>query len=95
MWWEAKAGAYHGVWCDNMSPSGCDASTVAKWQGDNLVLTSTSEMAGKKYNNRNTYSDFKPGSFTITFESASGSNPMKKVMTINYKKAAAAKAAAQ
>ena len=25
-WWDPKANAYRGVWCDTMTPGGCDSS---------------------------------------------------------------------
>src|SRR5271167_4973411 len=36
-WWDPKAQAFHGLWCDNMTPNGCDASGTTKWEGNNLV----------------------------------------------------------
>src|ERR1700749_3082017 len=36
-WWDEKAGVYHGLWCDTMTPGGCDMSGTTKWDGDKLV----------------------------------------------------------
>ena len=71
-WWDPKAQVYRGVWCDNMSPNGCDASGTTKWEGDKLVGTMEAEMNGQKMLTRFTYSDFKSDSFVMTMEIGSG-----------------------
>lgn len=87
-WWDPKAQVYRGVWCDNMSPNGCDDSGSTKWEGDKLVGTMEGEMNGQKTMTKFTYSDFQPSSFIMTMESGSDEASMKKVMTITYTKAA-------
>jgi hypothetical protein len=97
MWYDAKAGGYRGVWCDNMSPA-CDVGGVTKWEGDKLVGTNDSEMMGKKVSMRETISNFSPQGFKFDMEMSSEGSPMKHVMTIEYTKAegaAAAKPAAE
>lgn len=95
IWWDAKAGAYKGIWCDNGTPSGCMEGGTGKWEGDKLVTTGTMDMMGKSYNFRATYQDFSPDGFTYVMETAEGSAPMQKMFTVEYKKAApAAKAPA-
>jgi Protein of unknown function (DUF1579) len=90
-WWDPKASVYRGVWCDNMTPQGCDASGSTKWEGDKLVGTMEgADMAGKKMTMTFTYSDFKPNSFVMTMEMGPDSDHMKKTMSITYKKAGAA-----
>jgi hypothetical protein len=89
-WWDAKSQAYKGVWCDSMTPDGCDSSGTTKWEGDNLVGMMESEMNGQKMVNKITYSDFKPNSFVMTMESGPDENSLKKMMTITYTKAGTA-----
>lgn len=85
-WWDAKAQVYRGVWCDNMTPNGCDASGTSKWEGDSLVVTMEGEMNGQKMLTRLTYSDFKPDSFVMTMEAGPDASKLQKAMTITYTK---------
>ncbi len=85
-WWDPKAQVYQGVWCDNMTPNGCDGSGSTKWEGDKLVGTMEGEMNGQKILTRFTYSDFKPDSFVMTMETGSDESKMQKAMTITYTK---------
>jgi len=87
-WWDPKANLYHGVWCDNMTPAGCDSSGSTKWEGDNLVGTMEGEMNGQKMMTRFVYSDFKPDSFVMTMESGPDASKLQKVMTFTYTRAA-------
>jgi len=89
-WWDSKTQVYRGVWCDNMSPSGCDDSGSTKWEGDKLVGTMEGEMNGQKTMTRFTYSDFTPDSFVMTMEMGPDASKMQKAMTITYTKAAMA-----
>jgi hypothetical protein len=86
-WWDPKANLYRGVWCDNMTPNGCDPSGTTKWDGNNLVGTMEGDMNGQKMVTRFTYSDFKPGSFVMTMEMGPDTSKMQKAMTITYTKA--------
>lgn len=88
-WWDPAGKVYRGVWCDNMTPTGCDASGSSKWDGAKLVGTMEGEMNGQKMITKMTYSDFKPDSFVMTMESGPDMNSLKKMMTINYTKVAA------
>ena len=94
IWYDAKAGGYRGVWCDNMSPA-CDVGGVTKWDGDKLVGTSDSEMMGKKVSMRETITGISPEGFKFDMEMSSEGSPMKHVMTIEYTRAQAAAAAAK
>jgi Protein of unknown function (DUF1579) len=85
-WWDAKAQVYRGVWCDSMSPNGCDDSGTTKWEGDKLVGNMEAEMNGQKMLTRLTYSDFKSDSFVMTMESGPDASKLQKVMTITYTK---------
>jgi len=87
-WWDPKAQLYRGVWCDSMTPGGCDASGTTKWEGDNLVGMMESEMNGQKMMTKFTYSDFKPTSFVMSMASGPDANSLKPMMTITYTKAA-------
>ncbi len=91
-WWDPKAQAYRGLWCDNLTPSGCDASGTTKWEGDNLVGNMEGDMNGQKMVTRFTYSDWKPNSFVMTMEMGPDSSSLKKAMTITYTKAGMAAA---
>ncbi len=59
-WWDDKAQVYKGLWCDTLTPGGCDASGTTKWDGENLVGTMEGDMNGQKMVTRFTYSDWKP-----------------------------------
>jgi len=89
-WWDAKDKVYRGVWCDNMTPNGCDASGTTKWDGDNLVGIMQGEADGKPMMTRFTYSDWKPNSFVMTMEMGPDANNLQKAMTITYSKASGA-----
>lgn len=86
-WWDSSANAYRSVWCDNMTPNGCDASGSSKWDGEKLVGTMEGEMGGQKMITKMTYSDFKPNSFVMMMESGPDLGSLKKMMTISYTKA--------
>jgi hypothetical protein len=85
-WWDAKIQAYRGLWCDSVTPTGCDTSGTTKWQGDNLVGNMESDMGGQKMVMRFTYADWKPNSFTMTMEMGSDPNSLQKAMVVTYSK---------
>jgi hypothetical protein len=87
-WWDPKAQVFHGLWCDNMTPNGCDTSGSTKWEGNNLVGTMQGDMGGQMMTMRFTYSDFKPDSFVMTMEMGPDASKMQKSMTVTYTKAA-------
>ena len=93
-WWDPKANAYRGVWCDTMTPGGCDSSGMTKWEGDNLVGTMEGEMNGQKMLTKFIYSDWKPNSFVMKMMSGPDANSLKDMMTITYTRAGAASASA-
>ncbi len=80
-WYDSKAGLFHGLWCDNMTPGGCDGSGTTKWDGDNLVGSMETDMNGQKTMMRFIYSDFKPDSFVMTMEMGPDASKMQKTMT--------------
>ncbi len=87
-YWDEKAKAYTGMWCDSMTPGGCANAGMSKWEGDKLVGTMEMDMGGKKETMRMTYSDIKPDSMLFTMESSEDGGPMKKTGTIQYTRAA-------
>jgi hypothetical protein len=89
IWWDAKAAAYKGIWCDNGTPSGCMDGGDGKWDGEKLVTNGSMEMMGKQYTFKATYQDFTPEGFNYVMETAEGSAPLKKMFAIEYKKAPA------
>ncbi len=94
-WWDGKAQAYKGVWCDNGTPEGCTYGGESKWEGDKLVGTMESEMNGQKMTIRTTYSDFKPDSFVMSMEMGPDANSLQKMMTVTYTKLPAAAKSAE
>jgi hypothetical protein len=94
-WWDQKENAYRGLWCDNMTPGGCDANGTTKWEGDKLVGNMEMDMNGQKMAMRFTYTDFKPDSFMMTMDMGPDASSMKKAMEVTYKKAGAAAGAAK
>ena len=88
-WWDPKAQVYRGLWCDNMTPNGCDTSGSTKWEGDNLVGTTQGDTSGQMMTMRFIYSDFKPDSFVMTMEMGPDASKLQKAMTVTYTKAAA------
>lgn len=83
-WWDPKAQAYRGVWCDTMTPTGCDGSGSTKWDGETLVGTMESEMNGQMMVTKFTYTNWKPDSFVMTMSSGPNANELKDMMTFNY-----------
>jgi hypothetical protein len=93
IWWDAKAGGYQDLWCDT---GGCQPSKgVAKWEGDNLVGSDELEMMGHKMAMKKTWSDITPNSFTLVMDGGPPGGEMKRMMTIKYTRAGAAKAEAK
>jgi Protein of unknown function (DUF1579) len=86
-WWDSKAQVYHGMWCDNMTPGGCDTSGTTKWDGENLVGMMTGEMGGQTMVTKFVYSDWKPNSFVMTMSSGPDASSLKPMMTFTYTKA--------
>lgn len=87
IWYDAKAGGYRGVWCDNMSPA-CDTAGLSKWEGDKLVGSAETEIMGKKATMKDTMSNISPEGFKFDMEMSTEGGPMKHVMTIEYTRAA-------
>jgi hypothetical protein len=84
VWYDSKRQAYKGVWCDSMTPA-CDTGFTAKWEGDKLVATGSSEAPdGKKMTVREEYTDITPNSFTFTMYGGPDENSLKKFMTMKY-----------
>ena len=88
-WWDPKAQVYRGLWCDSMTPNGCDASGTTKWDGETLVGMMEGEMNGQKTVSRFTYSNWKPDSFTMTMATGPDANSLKDLVTITYTRSVA------
>jgi hypothetical protein len=85
MWWDRNAAMYRQVWCDNMSPNGCDTFN-GHWESGNLVFDGTANAQGNAMKLRSTYSAIAINSFVYTLEASVGDAPMKKMMTIKYER---------
>jgi len=85
-WWDAKASAYRGMWCDSLSPDGCDTMGTGTWSGNTLTFTSEMDMGQGKMQIKETYADIAADSFTFTMESGMDGAPMTKMMTIQYQR---------
>jgi len=85
VWWDDKAAAYKGMWCDTLSPDGCDSTGSGQWQTDGtLVFTSQMDMGQSKVQVKETYSGISADAFTFTVETSTDGGPMAKMMTIQY-----------
>jgi hypothetical protein len=87
IWWDAKAAAYRGIWCDSISHDGCDPMGTGQWAGNSLVFTSQMDMGQSKIQVKDTYSDITADSFTFTMETGMDGAPMTTLMTIQYQRA--------
>ena len=84
-WWDAKAGAYKGTWCDSMTPD-CMVGGM-KWAGADIVGTPQEmDMGGHKMVMTSKYSDIKPDSITYTMGMGPTADQAKTTMTIVYTK---------
>ena len=81
--WDPDEKAFKVAWVDSMTP-GLQTQTGHK-EGDTLVFTGESTMAGKKVKVRDVWSDFTPTSHILTSYGDDGSGE-KKVMTIKFTK---------
>jgi hypothetical protein len=83
LWWDASVNAYHVLWCENTDPAGCSIPNgVARWEGDQLALTSEQEDDGKKLKFREVFSEIMPNSFKQTLYRAEGDGELKPFLTI-------------
>ncbi len=94
-WWDPKEQVYRGLWCDSMTPNGCDASGTTKWDGETLVGMMEGEMNGKKTVSKFTYANWKPDSFVMTMATGPDANSLKDLVAITYTRSAAAGKPAQ
>ncbi len=88
IWWDPKVQAYRVVWCDSMTPNGCDGSGTLQWDGETLTGTQESEMNGQKMFMRFTYTNWSPTSFVMTMAMGPDANSLKEMATITYTRAA-------
>jgi len=85
-WWDAKAQAYRGIWCDSITPDGCDASSKLQWDGETLTGMMESDMNGQKVFTKFTYANWTPSSFVMTMSGGPDPNSLKEMMTFTYTK---------
>jgi hypothetical protein len=79
--WDPDQKAYKAAWVDSMT-AGLQSETGHK-EGENLVFTGETMMAGKKISMRDVWSDFTPTSHVLTSYMNDGSGE-KKAMTIKF-----------
>jgi len=87
-WWDSKAQVYRGLWCDSMTPGGCDANGTTKWDGETLVGMMESDANGQKMVMKFTYTNWSPSSFVMDMTSGPDANSLKEFMTVTYTRAA-------
>jgi Protein of unknown function (DUF1579) len=93
-WWDAKAGAFKGTWCDSMT-NDCMVGGM-KWQGDKIVgIPQTMDMGGHQMVMTSEYRDIKPNSITYTMGMGPTAEQAKTTMTIVYTKAGKTESAVQ
>jgi hypothetical protein len=80
--WSPEKKHYQSVWVDSMLPGGIMAM-AGNWEGENLVFTGNDGME-----NRHTYSNIKPDSFTYTLEMGPDKDKLEKVLVLEYKRSA-------
>ncbi len=85
-WFDPKDGMYHSFWCDSMTPTGCQLLGTGKWEGENLVFVSESEMNGQKFTNKMIISDIKPDSYKWTLLMGPSGGELKPFMSMEYTK---------
>lgn len=94
VWWDPQAQGYRSVWCDSMTPGGCEfANGLGKWVGDEVVFTWESEQGGRKTAMKEVYTDLQPDSFTMTMDIGVPGGELKRTMTIQHKRLKGAVAA--
>ncbi len=85
-WWDAKAGAFKGTWCDSMTHD-CMVGGM-KWQGDKIVgVPQTMDMGDHQMVMTSEYRDIKPGAITYVMGMGPTAEQAKTTMTIVYTKA--------
>jgi hypothetical protein len=94
IYWVPREKAYKYIWCDSMSPDGCEVGATGKFEGNDLVFSASGEYMGKKYQMKLGYSDIKPDSYTFYIDQAFEGGPMKRTMTSQFARKTAPAAAA-
>jgi hypothetical protein len=82
--WDPAERAYKLHWTDNMTPT--VTVMTGKWEGKDLVFSSSGMMMGKKMYSRHTFSDLTPTTFTYTIDEGPQVSQLKRMMTIKYTK---------
>jgi hypothetical protein len=98
IWWDDKEKGYKSIWCDNMSPGGCEVSRgVGRWEGNAIMFDNETEMGEQKMKMtmKEVITDITPKGFTFTMDMGPTGGEIKRVMTIKYARAGAAKSGEQ
>jgi hypothetical protein len=91
VWWNEKAQGYRAVWCVSSNPQGCIVMAgLAKWQGNEFVLSDEWESMGKKITFKEILSEITPTSFTQTLYQGEAGGELKRLVTIHATKVAEA-----
>lgn len=95
-WWDSSDQQFHTVWCDSMTPIGCETAGNGKFDGDKWVMQYVSKaMPGHPMQLRQTVTPTSDG-FRFDFESGPPeATELKPAMHFIYKKAAAGAASAK
>jgi hypothetical protein len=81
--WDPDKKKFVGSWTDSMTP-GLMTSECAV-EGKDMTCTSEGTMHGQKMLMRTTAKNVSPSGWTEVFEMAMGNEPLKKMMTLEYK----------
>jgi len=95
-WWDDKEKGYKGIWCDSMSAGGCEVSKgLGRWDGNAIMFDNETEMGDQKMTMKEVVTDITPRGFTFTMDMGPAGGEIKRVLTIKYARAGAAKAGEQ
>jgi hypothetical protein len=84
--WNAEKKAYTSYWFDSMQPKGMIATGT--FEGDTLSLTGSADgPGGKKTTMRASWKRLGPDARFFTMEEAAGDGQMKKLFTMEYRRA--------
>ncbi len=86
-WWDPNDHAFHTVWCDSMTPMGCELAGTGKFDGDTMVMEYVSKATGQPMQMKETMAPSGPDSYTFDFEMGPVGGTLKPSMHFVYKKA--------
>jgi hypothetical protein len=68
IYWDRHADRYQAFYCDSMHPRGCGEAGSGTWEGQDLVVESTSEASGGAIKMRECFSEISRKGFTFSLE---------------------------